>query len=171
MRSIALVGGGVAYFDAADAALVSGYLWRLDHGYAVAGVYRGVHARRPVENVYMHRLISGAVRGQFVDHRDRNRLNNTRGNLRLCDRRQNAANSAKRAGCSSAFKGVSWSRERKLWEARIQASGRGRTIGFFASEVEAARAYDAAALVEFGEFARLNLPEEQAASGTTEVPA
>jgi excisionase family DNA binding protein len=56
----------------------------------------------------MHRLIAGAARGEEVDHKDGDGLNNRRVNLRICTRRQNNMNRKKGSGCSSNFKGVSY---------------------------------------------------------------
>jgi len=67
---------------------------------------------------------------------------------------QNRANRGKRAGASSQFLGVS--RFRHKWQACIQVNGRGRALGKFESEREAAKAYNKAAFEAFGEFANLN---------------
>ena len=51
-----------------------------------------------------------------------------------------------------------WEPEREKWRAKITIFGVRRHIGRFDDEVEAAQAYDEAALENFGEFARLNFP-------------
>ncbi len=104
----------------------------------------------------MHRQIMNAPPGMDVDHQDHNTLNNQRANLRVCTRTQNNANSRKRNGCTSRFKGVYWYRERKRWLVQITTAGRTNTLGYFEDEVEAACAYNAAALEQFKEFALLN---------------
>ena len=77
--------------------------------------------------------------------------------MRLTDRRGNGRNVRKpRRSCSSRYKGVS--KKGSRWYAKIA----GRHISTFATEESAARAYDAAAHLEFGEFARLNFPREAA---------
>lgn len=104
---------------------------------------------------YMHRELLGALPGQEVDHKDRDRLNNRRDNLRFCSRSQNNANSGKRRNAvSSRFKGVTWESRRKHWVAQIQVRGKHFFLGSFASEKRAAAAYATAAQNHFGEYAR-----------------
>lgn len=103
----------------------------------------------------MHREISSAPKGKVVDHRDRNSLNNTRDNLRVCTQ---AANTLNRAGNSSAtktssYKGVYWQKDIGRWRARFRL----KYLGTFSNEHDAARAYDAAAAAFNPEFAHLNL--------------
>lgn len=104
---------------------------------------------------------------KWVDHADRNGLNNQRSNLRECTASQNAQNKRKprwRMG-SSKFKGVSFHSRNKSWRARITlqdifGQNFNRSLGCFSTEEEAAEAYDEAARRYFGEFAALNLPKE-----------
>lgn len=66
--------------------------------------------------------------------------------------------------CTSLFRGVSIDRrgDGRIY-AQINVSGKLIRLGKFATEEAAARAYDAAALKHFGEFARLNFPQEAVA--------
>lgn len=136
-----------------DYHLVADKTWFLSNkGYAISST----HVEGHIVNFYMHRVIAGVDGDQIVDHRDRDRLNNTRENLRVCDHTLNNGNLPKRRGCVSRFKGVSWSKQKAKWHARIKFKGVSRNLGFFSDEVDAARAYNAAAPQVFGEFARLN---------------
>ena len=46
----------------------------------------------------------------------------------------------------SQYRGVSWSKERGAWWARIRVDGVGKSLGVFTDELEAAKAYNAAAV-------------------------
>lgn len=157
---IGLTRGFATLVDEADADLVRGRRW-----------YAHVNARRRGliyawawidRTTYLHRLIVGAGSGQVVDHISGNTLDNRRCNLRIATPLQSMGNTRPRAGTSSRFKGVSKIRGQERWEAYIAVNQRKVNLGRFADELEAARAYDRAARVRFGEFARLNLPSEVA---------
>jgi hypothetical protein len=168
MKTVALSGkkaaGRVAFVDDADYALVSRYRWHVherDQGpdrrpmgpYARTGVYSPV--TRHTTMILMHVLITGVRTG--IDHANSNGLDNQRENLRPAGQDLNTANMRPATGKSSRFKGVRRHREGK-WEARIRIEGRPAYLGLFLAEDDAARAYDAVALAQWGEFARLNFP-------------
>ncbi|MEN6337259.1 MAG: AP2 domain-containing protein [Phycisphaerales bacterium] len=69
----------------------------------------------------------------------------------------------------SRFKGVWFEKRVGKWRATIHIKGKSIWIGHFATEEEAARAYDRRAVELFGEFARLNFPEEWPAERRAEV--
>lgn len=105
--------------------------------------------------ILMHRAILQTPKGMLTDHADGNGLNNIRSNLRACTKQQNQQNQRGHGG-SSKYKGVSWSKARKKWHARIETNGKTSHLGYFANEDDAAKSYDVAALRLFGEFALLN---------------
>jgi len=109
--------------------------------------------------VRMPRFIMGVLDKNMdvlIDHKNFDTLDNTRGNLRVCTKSQNAANSVSRGG-ASVHKGVYWNKQRKRWYSKITHDYRQIFLGYFDDEIDAAQAYDKAALKHFGEFARLNL--------------
>lgn len=94
-----------------------------------------------------------------VDHKDRNRLNNQRYNLRSATKSQNQANSPAHKDNIVGYKGVRWHVQYQRFEARICKDGRSICLGYFDSAIKAAEQYDYVARKLFGEFAYLNFPE------------
>ena len=153
VKRISLVDGYYALVDADDYEWLNQYTWHLCGGGYAARTVRG-------KQILMHREIMDAPKGMSVDHIDGNRANNSRANLRVCTQNENMRNQGKRPNATSRFKGVYIYRRTGKWCARIQLNGKPIWLGYFLDEVEAARAYDRAAVQYFGEFARLNFPEE-----------
>jgi hypothetical protein len=156
-----IAAGRTALIDDDDLELVGRYRWwvyecqrplrRPNGPYALTAWRRGGTYRR----LFMHTLITGWPR---TDHADHNGLNNQRSNLRPATMAQNKHNSRPVLGGSSAFKGVYLYPSTGRWAAHIYIGNRRKFLGCFADEQDAARAYDAAALAAWGEFAYLNFP-------------
>lgn len=152
---VSIYGGHYATVSESDLDKISQYKWRLhNEGYAITKVRQ--------KTVRMHRLIMDAPAGAEVDHIDGDPLNNSRENLRLCNRAQNMANRRKftRGKSASKFIGVSPLRGKTTttWCARIRIDGKNTHIGSYPTEETAARAYDDFARRVHGQFARLNFP-------------
>ncbi len=165
-KRIPLGDGLYAYVDAADYEWLSQWKWHLINGYA-GRWEKG-------KQVYMHREIMKPPKGMKVDHAGRNKLDNTRDNLRVCTQRENILNQGKKGGSASRFKGVEYrkyrSGRRKCY-AEIRIDGKKTYLGSFDKEEDAARTYDRAAVEHHGEFAHLNFPEEWPPERRAEVRA
>ena len=159
-RRIPLTQGKYAIVDPEDYTRLSIHKWHLVRSprsdYASRSVTIGYRRQRHVQ---MHRVIMNARPGQFIDHINHNGLDNRKANLRFASNAQNSWNKRKQRGNhSSKYKGVSFFKREKKWTARIQANGKKIFLGMFKNEIDAAKAYDAAARKYYGEFAYLNFP-------------
>jgi hypothetical protein len=112
-----------------------------------------------LKKVRMHREIMNAPDGLLVDHKNGKTLDNRRANLRLATHSQNMCNKPKTSTKStSQFRGVHSDKRKGRWVAKIQINRKRIWLGYFDNEIEAARAYDQAAMKYHGEFAHLNIP-------------
>lgn len=157
-KEIELTQGFVALVDDIDFEYLSQFNWCVSHGYAVR---RGENNR----HLGMHRVIlerklgRKLVKGEIPEHKNHQRSDNTRDNIRLATQGQNIANIPKYASKkSSRFKGVSFQKSTGKWNAQIKVNGKLLHIGTFSVEEDAGRAYDKRAYLHFGEFASLNFP-------------
>ncbi len=139
--------------------------WYVNHrGYVLAGI------RRSRKKIILHRVIMNAQKGIYIDHIDGNKLNNKKTNLRFATPTQNAWN--KKFKLKKKYIGVfkfksksNGSRIRKRttdkeWYALISYTENGKRItkyiGYYDTELEAAKAYNEESIKIRGEFAMLN---------------
>lgn len=171
MNKIPLTRGLFAIVDDADFEKFGRFKWNANpmrhlqktSFYAIRWIPGGL------KKVLLHRLIMGDPKGMDVDHRDGNTLDCRRKNLRCATQAETTRNRGKTSKkTTSIFKGVHFDphprHHLKPWKATIGSRKEDggkiprRHLGCFASEAEAARAYDAAAQQLFQQFARLNFP-------------
>jgi HNH endonuclease/AP2 domain len=158
MKQIPLTQEKVALVDDSDFGFLNQWKW-----YAQQQTYNSWYAQRTVNMkkgtrvILMHRWILNATDAMQVDHINNNKLDNRRGNLRLCSHAENIHNQKTRSTNTSGFKGVSWHKGKQKWCAKICANMKQKHLGAFDTKVDAAKAYNEAALREYGQFARLNV--------------
>jgi len=159
MKEITLTQGQVAIVDDADYDSINAFKW-----YAQWSPYtKSFCAVRNMPigggkwtKVLMHRVITGAPKGSDVDHVNMATLDNRRANLRVCTASNNQHNRGKQANNKSGHKGVTWDKLNGKWRAQIGHLGKMKFLGLFDHVLDAAAAYDRAALDLHGTFARVN---------------
>lgn len=153
MKTIPLSKGLFALVDDEDFERVNAHKWQITSGYATRTqtISAGKH-----RTVYMHREIMETPDGMETDHRDGNRLNNSRDNLRICSTSQNQANRQNLPTQSGQYRGVRYDERISKWTAKIQVNKKCMWLGSYDTAEMAAREYDKAAKLYFGDFARLN---------------
>ena len=137
LNSIKLTQGKLAIIDAEDYEKLSRVKWQFNNGYAVKSVRVG----KKFKTLMMHREILNAPEGLEIDHKNGNRLDNRKSNLRFCTRSENICNISALPNKSSPYKGVTWHKVSKKWQARVKKNGKSYFLGLFHNECDAAQAY------------------------------
>lgn len=151
------------WFDYNDGKLY----WRKTKSNIIKGSLAGAYGKR-VDNrrtIRFNSIIYPASRLIFlwhhgylpniVDHKDRDPTNDRIENLRPATKSQNAINRIKQKNTSSKYLGVCIKGNK--WQANITVDKNTLCLGTFSSEIEAAKAYNAASLLHFKEYASLNI--------------
>lgn len=113
---------------------------------------------------FAHRVAWVVAHGRWpvdiIDHANGVRDDNRLCNLREATQAENVRNSRSHRDSTSKYVGVSRTKQNR-WQANISLNRTTTYLGTFGCEVEAARAYDAAALHLHGAFARINFPKSR----------
>lgn len=161
MKEIILSNGMIAIVDDEDFEELNKYKWH----YSIGSSQRKGYARRmkmtdrKTRRIYMHRVIMGLDgnpdRTFMVDHIDRNPLNNSKENLRICTLGENLRNKSKKINGQFRYMGIR--KARKLFAAQITHNGNHICLGTYQTQEEAALAYNKKKIELHGEFANFNI--------------
>ncbi|MPM14180.1 hypothetical protein SDC9_60540 [bioreactor metagenome] len=117
--------------DSDDVALISSRYWYVGHdGYVMS-------VNKNDRTILLHRFLLNPTGEQHVDHIDRNPSNNTRNNLRLCSRSENAMNKYPQSNNKSGIIGVWFSSTSNKWAASIKLNQKTIHLGEYESKTDA----------------------------------
>ena len=114
------------------------------------------------KQIFLHNFLflEDSNSDEIMDHVNGDGLNCVSTNMRKATYQQNTVNRRRLSTNKSGYKGVSWDKKNSKWVAHIDVAGKSKNLGRFSDKETAARTFDAAAIENFGEFARINFPAE-----------
>lgn len=136
--------------DIEDLPLLGNSFWCIDNVGYVCGTNKN-------KTIRLHLIIMNVANGQRVDHKDGNKLDLRKQNLRICTHAENNCNQGIRRTNTTGYKGVRHNKRYDSWSARIGTGGKYIYLGTHKTDKLAAQAYNTAALKYHGAFARLNV--------------
>lgn len=153
---VPLTKGRYALVDLEDYAAVARFNWHLhSDGSAARREYLGRKGgKESTRIVRMHQQLLPTEDGHEPDHRDLDRLNNRRSNLRVATSSQQKCNQRRRRDNASGHKGVCWDKSKGKWVAYVKKDGRLLLWKRFDRLEDAVAARRAVAIEAFGEFYR-----------------
>lgn len=157
MKKIKLSKGKVALIDDEDFEYLSKYKWYANEDNKTGKYYakRAIYINGKQVKIPMQRVILNAPFNMEIDHINGNTLDNRRTNLRICTHAQNCKNCIRKKGVSK-YRGVYWYKNTKRWKSQISIDNKRISLGYYKNEIDAAIAYNLAAMKYHREFAVLN---------------
>lgn len=136
--------GKTFLIDKEDLPKIKDKYWREDHGY-FSDITEG-------EKVYLHRFIMGFPEGMSIDHINRDKSDNRKSNLRVCEQLENCWNTGIRKNNTSGVTGVSFINRTKKWECFLECNGE-RHRSYFDDKDDAIKQRKEWERQYYGEFA------------------
>lgn len=143
---------GFSKIDFEDIVKISEYKWNLSNiGYAFCCEL----------NMNLHKFLEDYNNECIVDHKNKNKLDNRRKNLRKCTPQENVRNAKKSKNNNSGVVGVNYREDRKKWRAFITINSKQISLGNFENFEDAVVSRLNAELIYFREFSpQINMMEE-----------
>lgn len=133
------------YFDLEDYGKIKDYCWSNSNGYMVAFINGKLTT--------MHRYLLNCMDENIeIDHKNHNRSDNRRNNIRMATNTENKRNRKLRSNNTSGYTGVRWSKKENRWTASITINKKRIHLGYFIEKYDAIKARKEAEEKYFGEF-------------------
>lgn len=119
--------GVCAIVDSDDYESLIKYHWFLNRGYVVRTEhYQKENGPKTTRTIYMHREIMSPPADMQVDHKNHNRLDNRKNNLRICTALENMKN--------KVYKGYYYSSIDNRWVVNLKVDGKWKKRSFLTEE-------------------------------------
>jgi hypothetical protein len=161
IKIIGTTNGEAFIVDKEDVEMVEKYNWfakKNKHGDILA-IKRTSNNNR---SIYLHRELLGLIKGdgKEVNHKNIDPSDNTRRNLEIVSREDNARWKKKQRNNKSGYTGVHWNDDCEKWRVQISVNSDLKDLGVFTDIKEAGRAYNEAARFYHGKYAKQNIIKE-----------
>ena len=130
------------YFDLEDYDRIKDYCWRISKdGYVIT-----------IGGISLHTVVMNTSNIQKVDHKQHNKIDNRKNQLRICTIQKNNMNKTIAKNNTSGVTGVGWDKKGNKWIARIKINKKLLYLGSFVNFDDAVEARKEAEEKYFGEY-------------------
>jgi hypothetical protein len=122
--------------------------------------YPSTNTKKGAVRLHSFLLSINTNKKEVIDHKDRDKTNNRRGNLEVSSPLKNYLNSKLlRKDNKSGYIGVIWVKRANKWLSYVGTKGKRKYLGYFLDKQEAALVRDKVAISIWGKDAKLNFQE------------
>lgn len=176
MQIIKAINGQKIKVDDEDYPLLSRHRWVVEKSryteYPRTTIWSSNKSQQGV-TIPMHRLVFGPIgHGKVLDHINADGMDNQRHNLRSTSQSVNLQRSSHIRIGKSGYRGVMDSKcKGKRWRAAIKKDKKYYHLGHYKTKIEAAEAYDLAAIILYGRECFRNFPKKKSYKKASEFVA
>ena len=138
MKRIQLTQGKYTIVDNEDFEYLNQFNWHFDGFYAG----RNIRVNNNKTRIRMHREVAKTPKGYVTDHLNGDKLDNRKGNLKICTQSENQKRMKKFTTNKTGVSGVHWDKSRQKFLASKCFNGKRTNIGRFDSLIKAKKAYE-----------------------------